>query len=313
MRPEVEAARAEVWVVDNASSDGSADMVRAEFDWAHLVEPGRNIGFGPAVNLVAERTDGEWIAVANADVELTPGALETLLAAGRPEGDAAPPGADRPKAGSRVGAVAPRLELPDDSTQHSVYAFPTLPFAAAFALGLHRLGGLGDRLCVQGRWDPTRARRVDWAVGAFLLVRRRAWDEAGGFDPAQWMYAEDLDLGWRLARAGWATRYEPAASVLHAESAATGQAWGDARTERWLRSTYEWMRRRRGPARTRAYALLNVAGAAARHGALAPAAALRPGRFAAPRDEMRRWTALHRRIGLAREPGGGAAQPRSPE
>ncbi len=93
-------------------------------------------------------------------------------------------------------------------------------------------------MCLEGAWDPQRPRRVPWAVGAFLLVRRPAWDAIGGFDPAQWLYAEDLDLGWRLARAGWATRYEPRARVRHHESAATGQAWGsDERTARWLRAS----------------------------------------------------------------------------
>src|SRR5205085_372219 len=83
---------------------------------------------------------------------------------------------------------------PYGSTQHSVHSFPLLGFTAAFNLGLHRVvPGLGDHLAIPGRWDPSRPREVDWAVGALLLVRRAAWENAGGFDPGQWMYAEDLD------------------------------------------------------------------------------------------------------------------------
>src|SRR5918994_6496792 len=98
--------RLDVCVVDNASDDGSADLVRGRFPWATLVASPSNLGFGAAVNLAAERTDAPWLAIANADVAVTPGALEALLAAA-----AADPGA---------GALAPRLMLPDGRTQHSV-------------------------------------------------------------------------------------------------------------------------------------------------------------------------------------------------
>jgi N-acetylglucosaminyl-diphospho-decaprenol L-rhamnosyltransferase len=240
--------RADVWVVDNGSTDGSVEMVRAEFGWVTLVEPGANLGYGAAVNLVAERTSSPWLVAANADVVVEPGALDALLAAAE-----ADPGA---------GAVAPRLVLPDGSTQHSVHPFPTLGFTALFAVGLARL--LADRLCLVGFWDPERARRVPWAIGAFLLVRREAWDAAGGFDPRQWLFAEDLDLGWRLRRAGWATRYEPRARVLHARSVATDDAFGAERTDRWMLATYAWIVRRRGLVTARLVAVLNVAGALAR-------------------------------------------------
>jgi N-acetylglucosaminyl-diphospho-decaprenol L-rhamnosyltransferase len=262
---------AEVWVVDNASTDGSAQMVHDEFPWVRLEALPENLGFGPAVNLVAASTSCAWIAPANADIALRPGALRELLSAG--------------ERFPRAGVVAPRLELPSGETQHSVYAFPTLPFTALFNLGFHRR--FGDRLCLEGFWDPSREREVDWAIGAFLLVRRSAWEAAGGFDSQQWMYAEDLDLGWRVARAGFTTRYVPSARVLHHASAATTQAWGDERTERWLRSTYSWMLRRRGIVRTRAVALVNVTGAYAR-------AVLRRSAY------FRMWGGLHRRAGFAR-------------
>jgi N-acetylglucosaminyl-diphospho-decaprenol L-rhamnosyltransferase len=276
LAPEAEAGRAEVWVVDNASSDGSPDLVREEFGWARLVDSNENLGFGRAVNLVADRTTAPWIAPANADVALEPGALDALLATGESD--------------PRAGAVAPRLVLPDGSTQHSVYAFPTLAFTFAFNAGAGRLGPrVADRLCLEGGWDPERPRTVDWAIGAFLVVRRRAWDEVGGFDPAQWMYAEDLDLGWRLARAGWRTRYEPRARVRHEASAAAEQAFGAERRERWMAATYAWMAARRGTPVAWAAALANLGGAGVR-GALAAAR-----RDAAGRAEMAAWARIHRR------------------
>jgi GT2 family glycosyltransferase len=167
--------------------------------------------------------------------------------------------------------------LPDGSTQHSVFGFPTVPHAALLSSGLYRLApALADRLAVPGHWDDRRARRVPWAIAAFLLVRRTAWDAAGGFDPGQWMYAEDLDLGWRLRRAGWATRYEPRAAVDHESGASTSQAWGEDAPLQWWRSTYGWMARRRGPARAWTVAALNAAGALARYAVLAPVARRTP-------------------------------------
>jgi N-acetylglucosaminyl-diphospho-decaprenol L-rhamnosyltransferase len=144
-----------------------------------------------------------------------------------------------------------------------------------------------------GHWDADRGRRVPWAVGALLLVRRAAWNAVGGFDERQWMYAEDLDLGWRLHRAGWSTRYVPGARVRHESGAATAQAWGEERTARWQRSTYEWMLLRRGRVRTRATAAIHVLGAMARYAALTPLARVAPGRWAARRRTWRWWATLH--------------------
>jgi N-acetylglucosaminyl-diphospho-decaprenol L-rhamnosyltransferase len=284
LKADHDAGRAQIWVVDNDSSDGSAAMVAERFPWANLIASERNLGFGPAVNLVAARTDTPFIAPANADLEVEPNALASLLGAAH----------EHP----RAGALAPRLVDPKGGTQHSVYAFPTLGFTLFFNLGLYRvLPGSGDRLCLEGRWDPERNRDVDWAVGAFLLVRREAWEDAGGFDEDQWMYTEDLDLGWRLARRGWTTRYEPAARVLHVRSASTGQAWGEEVTAQWLRSTYAWLWRRRSPFVTRLIALLNIAGAGARWLGFAVLARVRPARFTRNRDLMRGWAKAHR-IGL---------------
>jgi N-acetylglucosaminyl-diphospho-decaprenol L-rhamnosyltransferase len=274
------AGRAEVWVVDNGSSDGSPDLVRTRFPWVELVEPGENLGFGRAVNLIADRTAAPWIAPANADVRLEPGALGTLLATGERD--------------PRAGAVAPQLITLDGTPQHSVYAFPTVPFSIVRNFPVGRISPrLADRLCFDGYWDASRARRVDWAIGAFMILRRSGFDEVGGFDPAQWMYAEDLDLGWRLAEAGWTTLYEPAARVHHAVSAATEVAFGDEKTERWIEASYETIARRRGLTRASAVGALNAAGSAVRWAALAPLQAVAPKRYRESRERARWWAGLH--------------------
>src|SRR5919202_5565083 len=82
LRPDADAGRAEVWVVDNASTDGSADMVEADHGWARLIRSQENLGYGPAVNVVARQSDSGWVAPANSDLAFTPGAIATLLEAG---------------------------------------------------------------------------------------------------------------------------------------------------------------------------------------------------------------------------------------
>jgi GT2 family glycosyltransferase len=286
LRASAEAGRAEVVVVDNASEDGSAELVRERFGWATLLARERNLGFGPAVNLGAASTSGGFVAAANADLELGPEALEALLAAAR----AAP----------EAGAFAPRLVMPDGKVQHSVHSFPSLRLAVVFNLGLASwIPGLGDRLCLEGRWDPDRDREVDWAHGALLLVRREAWDAVGGFDPAQWMYAEDIDLCWRLRRAGWRTRYVPKAIVRHEVSAATARAFGGERTARHMAAAHDWMVRRRGAPVATAYAALNAIGSALRLSVLAPLASARPARFGARRRQESIYLRLHARAALA--------------
>ena len=275
----------EVWVIDNASSDGSPDMVRERFPWVSLVASEQNLGYGRAVNVVAARTDANWIAPANEDIEVRPGAIRRLLDAG----------AEHPSAG----VIAPRLELPDGSTQHSVHPFPTVWLTALYNLGLQQLSRrLGDRLCLEGYWDHTRAREVDWAMATFMLVRRRAWDDVGGFDSAQWMHAEDLDIAWRMREAGWRTRYEPGATVFHVGSAASKKAFGEDLMTRYMAASYGWQARRRGLAVARATALINSAGVALRLAAAAPLARLLGGRFTEARESHRYWLRAHR-TGLA--------------
>ena len=277
LRPEAERGVAEVWVVDNASADGSPAMVREQYPWVRLLESTENLGFGAGVNRVADRTATPWIAPANADIELHADCMATLL-----EVAALHPGA---------GALAPRLILDDGSIQHSVLPFPTIGFTLAFVLGVNRLSRrLGRRWCLGRGFDSGEERYVPWAVGAFLLVRREAWLDAGGFDEAQWMYAEDLDLGWRLARSGWRTRFVPRAEVRHHESAATTQAWAGSRHARWHASTYAWLARRRGFPYARIVASVNVAGFMLHALVLTPAA----------RFSSRARAARERAIGIAR-------------
>jgi GT2 family glycosyltransferase len=262
---------ADVWVLDNASSDGSADLVAGHFPWVSLIRSDTNLGFGAAVNVIARRTLTPWISPANADTRITPGALRALVSEGMRHPEA--------------GVIAPRLILPDGSTQVSAYPFPTVLFTLAHVSGLLAFNRrLAQHWSIGQGIDPEIEREIPWAVGAFLVVRRTAWDQVGGFDEIQWMYAEDMDLGWRLKNAGWRARYAPQAKILHHESAATSLAWGESRHDRWHASTYAWMCRRRGLLITRIVAGINVLGYRLRALLAVSAGLLRPGKYRDARE-----------------------------
>jgi GT2 family glycosyltransferase len=265
------AGLAEVWVFDNASGDGSAEMVRREFPDVALIASERNVGFGPAVNAVAARTATPWIACANADVAPRPGALAKLFEASSSD--------------PRAAALAPRLEGPGGRREESARRFPTVTRTAL------------QLACLSRPLDPTTETEVDWAHGAFLLLRREAFYAAGGFDDAQPLFQEDLDLCWRLRRRGGSVLYVPAAVFDHVGGAAVSQAHPGDRLERETVALYRWMARRRGAVVTRAYALVSFAGLAVRLPLFAVLAQM-PGRGDRWREKLRRarvQITLHRR------------------
>lgn len=206
------AGASEVVVVDNASSDGSLERLAAADQAVVLVPTGRNLGYGRAANAGVARTHAEYVLVCNPDLVVDPGALRGLAAALDAEPDCA--------------VAGPRLDNPDGSRYPSARAFPSLTVAAG-----HALVGL---VAPKNRW--TRRYRmegeiaagssqaeVDWVSGACLLARRSAFSSIGGFDEGYFMYAEDIDLCWRIHRAGWRVLYVPAATAVHAQGLSTAR------------------------------------------------------------------------------------------
>jgi GT2 family glycosyltransferase len=151
------------------------------------------------VNAGAERWPGHDVLALNADTVVDRAAFRLLV-----ETLAAHPG---------TGLVAPRLLNGDGSLQRSAYEFPSLGGFARQAVGLKRTVAAGR--------EPAREEaaaepfEIDWASGAALLVRRQAWDEVGGFDPAYRFFVEEVDLQRRLRDAGWTVVFEPRALVTH--------------------------------------------------------------------------------------------------
>ena len=213
----------EVVVVDNASSDGSAAMVRETHPWVRVIENAVNGGYAYANN-IGLRSVGfaggqalsalpRYALLLNPDTVLPPDALSTVVAFM----DANPD----------VGVVGPRLVRPDDSLDKACRrSFPT-PAVSFYRLsGLSRLFPRSPRFA---RYNMTYLDEhvqadVDAVVGAFMLLRAEALEQAGLLDEAFFMYGEDLDLCYRTRQHGWRTVYYPQVTVLHVKGAASRRA-----------------------------------------------------------------------------------------
>jgi N-acetylglucosaminyl-diphospho-decaprenol L-rhamnosyltransferase len=203
-------ANSEVFVVDNASSDGSADMVTAEFPWVKLVRSPRNGGFAVGNNQALRLATGEAILLLNPDALVPPGGIEALL--------------DVLRRHPEAGIVGPKLLRPDGSMHLACRrSFPTPGVAFYRVSGLSRLRPNSPRF---GRYnltfvDPDLPIEVDSVCGACLLVRRKVVERIGLLDERFFMYGEDLDWCLRARAAGWTIRYEPTVVVQHQHGAAS--------------------------------------------------------------------------------------------
>lgn len=186
----------EAVVIDNASPDGSADVVARDFPQMHLIRNGANVGFARANNQGLAASSGHYMLLLNADTVVAEGALARLVAFM----DAHPEAA----------ACSPRLLRPDGTPQP--YAFgcdPTLGYL--LRRGLNRLlfrRPLHD-------WTVSDVIAVDWVSGACLLVRREVVDRIGGLDEQIFMYFEDNDWCLRMRQAGWKVYFNPQVEITH--------------------------------------------------------------------------------------------------
>lgn len=196
----------EVVVVDNASTDGTAEMLARDFPAVAVLAAPTNLGFAGGAALGIDGFGGEFIVLLNNDATFEPGAVEALVSCARAPGN------------ERVGAVTAKILLARESGS-------TAPVLVNSTGGLVTRAGTGtdrDWLVPDGREssDPD----VFGFCGGAALLRRAALDDVGSFDPSLFLYYEDTDLSWRLRAGGWLVRYAPAAVAhhLHAASSGTG-------------------------------------------------------------------------------------------
>jgi GT2 family glycosyltransferase len=246
----------EIVVVDNASGDESASV--AESLGARVLRNASNEGFGRACNRGALESTGNVILFLNPDTFVRPGAVK----AARRALVAAP----------RVGAVGAALVSPDGAPQPAVDEFIT---PARFAVRALTRGGPVSR---------APAGPVDWVFGAFLMVRRDAFDDAGGFDPDYHMYYEDMDFCWRLRARGWEVRFAPDAEVVHVGGASAARRWDGFPGEEKARSLLLFERKHASPRQVIAFRVL----ATAAYGAFAGLVSLKSTAKARPYLDMAR-------------------------
>lgn len=194
---------AEVFVIDNDSADGSAEMVRTEHPWVRLIANDSNRGFAAANNQALKLARGEFIFLLNPDTEIKPGAVAGLIRFLE----------ENPKAG----IVAPQLLNSDGSIQRSCRAFPTFLGMVYELLGLskmfpnHPIFGSYKML----DFEHDELRQVDQPEGACLMLRREVIDEVGSLDEGFFMLFEEVDWCYRIKQAGWQIWFDPTYQVVH--------------------------------------------------------------------------------------------------
>ena len=200
----------ELVVVDNGATDGSvASAVGLDPD-LDVIVPGGNLGYGAAVNRGVAATTAPYVLVCNPDLEVPVDAVAALAAALDCDGGRA--------------LAGPLIRTPEGGRYPSARRFPSMFDAAGHALlGLFVPDNRYTRNYQRSELDaaPSDVRDVDWVSGACFLVRRTAFELVGGFDESYFMYAEDVDLCWRLGRAGWRVTYAPTAEVTHLQGRST--------------------------------------------------------------------------------------------
>lgn len=222
----------DVWVVDNASSDGSAEMVAERFPQVHLIRSPHNGGYAYGNNLALRQLGlqgampaSRYVLLLNPDTRVAPGDLAATVAYADQHPD--------------VGMVGVKLVRQDGSLDLACRrSFPTPAVSLYRMLGLSRLF---PRSRTFGRYnltylDPDQTAEVDAVVGAFMVVRQQAVAQAGLLDEAYFMYGEDLDWALQIKQRGWKVVYYPAVTVLHYKRASSSKS-----LHRTTRAFYESM------------------------------------------------------------------------
>lgn len=193
----------DIYIVDNASTDGSFNKIKEKFPNYHFIENSENLGFGKAHNLVLKQSKTEYILILNPDTEIKEGALSYIINFLEENPD--------------VGAASSKVLLDNGKLDWASHrGFPT-PLAAFlyYVLG-------NDSLYHLTKKDLTKTHEVDAISGAFFLTRKSVLEKVGFFDEDFFMYGEDLDLCYRIKEAGLKVVYIPEVSIIHHKGISSG-------------------------------------------------------------------------------------------
>ncbi len=219
----------EIIIVDNASTDGSAAFIKENFlngkeSFVKLIESGENSGFSRGSNLGARAALGDFLLFLNPDAEFVQGGFDRIIAFYM----------EKSRTGE-VGAIGARIVNDDGSIQPSCRSFPTLSrqfyeswfLSKAFA----RSKTFGSYF--MSYWDHEETRKVDWLSGAFLFLKKETFFSAGGFNEKYFIYSEDTDLCFMLAKAGCGNYYFRDYTVKHHDAGTAGNNMGLREAQIW--------------------------------------------------------------------------------
>lgn len=231
----------EVFVVDNASQDGSIEMVEKEFCKSglypdiHLIQNKKNLGFARANNQAIRKSRGEYILLLNPDTQILNQAIEKSISFLDTR--------------LEIGILGCKLLNPDGSIQPSCRTYPTFLSQAIILLKLHNLFPkfLPIRKYYMLDFDHCQAREVDQVMGAFFLIRKKVIDEIGLLDEKYWIWFEEVDFCRRARKAGWKIYFWPKAQIIHQKAASFDQVCG-LKKQFWLnRSMLRYFRKFESP------------------------------------------------------------------
>jgi GT2 family glycosyltransferase len=223
-------ATREVIVVDNASKDGTADLVASRFPEVRLIRKRHRDGFATNVNIGAVAASGRHVLILNPDTEMFSDGVDRLV--------------EHLDLHPEVGAVGPRLVYADGRHQASARRFPTPMNSIVRRTPLRRVVGAtsGTNRHLMSDVELHDVMDVDWLLGAVLAVRAEALVEVGGLDDGYRLYCEDIDFCWRLHEAGWGVNYLTTVTVQHALGELTAKRFFTVRTVWHFRSMLRFVR-----------------------------------------------------------------------
>ena len=235
----------EVIVLDNASTDGSAAMVAAEFPQARLIANRQNVGFAAGNNQALSAAQGRYLMILNPDTEAPAGSFDAMI--------------DYLEAHAEVGVLSPKLIYPDGKPQNSCLSFPTLFTEFADLSGMarkHPKSPFWARYTMAG-WAHDETREVDQPMGTCLLACREVVEQVGLLDERFPLYYNDVDWCRRIKDAGWKIVFLAEVSLVHLRRA-SGDALGLRRLVEHHRGKCRYFYKRYGWPGYPAYWLLNV-------------------------------------------------------
>jgi GT2 family glycosyltransferase len=223
----------QIVVVDNASTDRSADAVAAQYPDVTLVRSTENLGFARGNNLGFDSAVGDYLVLLNSDTIVLSGAIQRLVEYLDQHPD--------------VGAAGGMQLNAKGEFSPSGNWFPNMWTDLSVVVGLHRYRWwfLKRRHSLARLWFQTETGDVDWLSGSFVAVRRDVINEVGPLPAEFFMYGEDVEWGWRMKEAGWRRVYVHGAPIIHLENRSAEQLFGEERAKKMLDGFYTFARRHR--------------------------------------------------------------------